>query len=625
MIVLSCNNLTKSFGVENLFHDVSFAINENDRIAIVGNNGTGKSTLLKMILGTEDISNNGNTDIKGTINVAKGTKIGYLSQDVIESLDNTLKEEALLVFKDLLEVEKRMNELAIEYSLQPENQDIANEYSKKLAAFERMGGYDYNYLIEMMLFKFGFTKEELDRPIKSFSGGERTKMAFVKLLLLKPNLLILDEPTNHLDVSTIDWLEQYLKSYSGAILFVSHDRYFINEVANKIIELENKTIDTYVGNFDSYVVQKKERFELAMKEYSMQQKEIEKLKKFIEYFKPKPRFVSRAKDREKKLEHMELKDKPTGPTKAIKFNFEGEVREDKKIIAFDNCEVGYDHTLIKPFSFYLFGNDKIAIMGDNGAGKTTLLKCILREIPLLNGEIHRLHPLKIGYIKQNDFELNESCDLLTYFLNLYPLLGEKTIRNHLGKFGFTGDDVFKNVNVLSGGETMRLILAKVVLNNYDVLILDEPTNHLDLITKESLINALKQYNACLIFVSHDRYFINSIANKILYVYHTNPYYFEGNYDEFKEIEDQFINSLTENKEKKGKNNQQSNLKKSNISKTKLENDLNKIEIKLKENKENQFKEEYYLDTSKMNKLLEEEHDLECKIDEILEKLLEFEE
>ncbi|MDY5853407.1 MAG: ABC-F family ATP-binding cassette domain-containing protein, partial [Bacilli bacterium] len=378
MNLLSVQNITKKFGSTELFHNINFNINDNDRVAIVGNNGTGKSTLLKMILGQEDISNNGTTDLKGCISIAKNKQIGYLSQNVIESLDHTLKEEALLVFKRVIEVEKRMTQLANEYALNPNNREIEKKYTNIVDEFDRLGGYDYNYQIEMMLFKFGFTQDVIDRPIKTFSGGERTKMAFVKLLLSKPDLLILDEPTNHLDVSTIDWLEQYLKTYSGAILFVSHDRYFINEVANKIVEIEHQTSVTYNGNFDSYVAQKKANYEIQMKQYSLQQKEIEKMKRFIEYFKPKPRFVSRAKDREKKLEHMKKIDKPLTSEKAIKFSFDGEIRNDKKIIYFEDCSIGFsDKVLIKPFSFYLFGGDRLAIIGDNGTGKTTLLKTIL--------------------------------------------------------------------------------------------------------------------------------------------------------------------------------------------------------------------------------------------------------
>ncbi|MGM9858689.1 MAG: ABC-F family ATP-binding cassette domain-containing protein [Bacilli bacterium] len=624
MILLSVQNITKKFGSTELFHDINFNINDNDRVAIVGNNGTGKSTLLKIILGEEEISNNGTTDLKGCISIAKNKTIGYLSQNVIESLDNTLKEEALLVFKDVIETEKRMNELANEYSLDPSNKDLEKKYINKVDEFERLGGYDYNYRIEMMLFKFGFSKEVIDRPIKSFSGGERTKMAFIKLLLLKPDLLILDEPTNHLDVSTIDWLEQYLKCYNGAILFVSHDRYFINEVANKVVEIEHNTSVTYNGNFDSYVAQKKANYEIKMKEYSIQQKEIERMKRFIEYFKPKPRFVSRAKDREKKLEHMIKIDKPLSSERAIKFSFDGEIRNDKKIIYFEDCTIGFsDKVLIKPFSFYLFGGDHLAIIGDNGTGKTTLLKTILREIPLVDGSINRLCPLKIGYIQQNDFIFNEDCSILEYLLNLYPLLGEKELRNHLGKFGFHGDDVFKNVSFLSGGEVMRLILAKIVLNDYDVLILDEPTNHLDLITKESLIDALKGFNSCIIFVSHDRYFINSIANKILYVYDKEPYYHEGNYDSFKSIEDEIIKK-NENLSYSDKKYNQTVERKPNVSKSKIEKDITILEKKLKEIKEDMFKEENYLDKDKMLLLENKEKEINDKLDDLMNQLLLFE-
>ena len=623
MNLLSVQNITKKFGSTELFHNINFNINDNDRVAIVGNNGTGKSTLLKMILGQEDISNNGATDLKGCISIAKNKQIGYLSQNVIESLDHTLKEEALLVFKRVIEVEKRMTQLANEYALNPNNREIEKKYTNIVDEFDRLGGYDYNYQIEMMLFKFGFTQDVIDRPIKTFSGGERTKMAFVKLLLSKPDLLILDEPTNHLDVSTIDWLEQYLKTYSGAILFVSHDRYFINEVANKIVEIEHQTSVTYNGNFDSYVAQKKANYEIQMKQYSLQQKEIEKMKRFIEYFKPKPRFVSRAKDREKKLEHMKKIDKPLTSEKAIKFSFDGEIRNDKKIIYFEDCSIGYnDKILIKPFSFYLFGGDRLAIIGDNGTGKTTLLKTILREVPLVGGNINRLCPLKIGYIQQNDFVLNEDNCVLEYLLNSFPLLGEKELRNHLGKFGFHDDDVFKKVSFLSGGEVMRLILSKIVLNNYDILILDEPTNHLDLITKESLIDALKGFNACIIFVSHDRYFINSIANKILYVYDKIPYYHEGNYDSFKTIEDEIIKTY-ENKSYSVNSNKQKVEKKPNVSKSKIEKDIINLEKKLKEIKDKMLEEENYLNNDKMILLENMYKEISKKLDDLMNQLLLF--
>ncbi len=609
MVVLTVSNVDKSFGAEELFSSLTFSVNDTDRMAIVGANGTGKTTLLKMIIGQEDITPSRADGTKGAIFFAKGSRYGYLSQDVIESLDNTLKEEALLVFKDLIKMEGQLQQLAECYASNPSDNELEKQYGRMLSEFEAKGGYDYHYKVTMMLSKFGFSDDVINRPIKTFSGGERTKMAFVKLLLLEPDILILDEPTNHLDVSTIDWLETYLKTYSGAILFVSHDRYFINVIATKVVELEHGQITLYKGNFDSYVEQKKERYEIMLREYTLQQKQIEKLKRFIEFYKPKPRFVSRAKDREKKLEHMRKIDKPVGPERGIKFTFQGQVRDDRKIIYFEDTTIGYDTILISPFTFYLYGNDKLAIMGDNGTGKTTLLKAILENKALLGGYIRRLMPLNIGYIQQNDFDFQDGRNLIDYFMDEFPLMGEKEIRNHLGKFAFTSDEVFKDISVLSGGEKMRVILAKIVLKNYDVLLLDEPTNHLDLLTREALIKAMQDYEGCLIFVSHDRYFIDSVANKILYISRTKPYYHEGNYEMFKSEEKSLLedtSKTTRTKEKVIRN---------RTTKKPTEADLLKLEERIETLKKDEWKEENYMDPNKMKiiqeqiKQLEEEYAL----------------
>ena len=614
MVVLSISNIRKQFGVEELFSNVTFSVNETDRMAIVGANGTGKSTLLKIIIQKEDISPNLADGTKGGVYFGKNATYGYLSQDVIESLDHTLREEALLAFQDLIEMEKRLAILAEEYALNPEDEKKGEQYGRLLSEFEHRGGYDYNYRVTMMLSKFGFSDDAINRPIRTFSGGERMKMAFVKLLLLEPNVLILDEPTNHLDVSTIDWLENYLKTYHGAILFVSHDRYFINNIANKVLELENKTVTLYQGNFDEYVRQKKERYEIMLREYNLQQKEIEKLKRFIAFYKPKPRFVSRAKDREKKLEHMKKIDRPKDGAKAIHFNFDGQVRSDKKIIYFDQCVVGFNESFITPFSFYLFGNDKLAIMGDNGTGKTTLLRSILQEIPLFSGSVQRLMSLNIGYIKQNDFDFVSDESLLNYFTNEFPNMGETAVRTHLGKFAFTSDDVFKSINVLSGGEKMRVILAQIVLKNYDVLLLDEPTNHLDLLTREALISAMQSFEGCLIFVSHDRYFIDSIANKILYFSNKKSYYHEGNYETFKEI----INELDTPKEEIKTFNKTKEKTPSKVNqKDKLEKKLKQIEEKIEFLKQEEWKEENYNDYKKMKDLENQIKELEIEYEDLL--------
>ena len=510
MAVIQGSNITKYFGSELIFKGLNFSVNEKERVAIVGPNGCGKSTLIKMIIGEESISANLANEQPGEISIPKNIVVGYLSQKVINDANNTLYDEAIDVFKDQIKREKELELLANKMALEPNNEELHNEYAKKLNYFEANGGYDYHYLIEMILLKFGFKKEDFDRKISSFSGGERTKMAFAKLLLIKPDLLILDEPTNHLDISTIDWLEDYLKSYPGTILFVSHDRYFINSLANRIFEIENKELNIYKGNYDQYLNEKKLRYELQLKNYNSQQKEIEKLKRFIEYFKPKPRFVARAKDREKKLEHMKIIDKPYEAKSSLKISFQGDSLKGKKIMLFTNCLFGYDKPLFDEVNLTLFSDDHLAIMGDNGCGKTTILKTIMHQIKILSGSIDFLRPLNIGYLAQNDFSLDDcSFTLIEYIQNSFENMLEKEIRNHLGKFGFHDDDVFKIVKVLSGGEKMRLILAKLVLNNYDLLLLDEPTNHLDLIAKEALINALESYGGAIILVSHDRYFVDT--------------------------------------------------------------------------------------------------------------------
>lgn len=613
MTVLTISNVNKSFGSEELFSHVTFSLNETDRMAIVGANGTGKSTLLKMIIGQEEITSTRADGTKGAIFFAKNVRYGYLSQDVITSIDNTLKEEALLVFSDLMEMEKRLHDLAEQYAAHPEDAQLETQYGKMLEDFERRGGYDYQYKITMMLSKFGFQGETLDRPIRTFSGGERTKMAFVKLLLLEPEILILDEPTNHLDVSTIDWLETYLKTYHGAVLFVSHDRYFVNNLANKVLELENHTVTLYKGNYDDYVSLKKEHYEMMLREYRLQQKEIEKMKRFIAFYKPKPRFVSRAKDREKKLEHMKKIEDPTSHQKELHFQFDGHIRDDKKVLYFDQCSIGYDQVLIQPFSFYLFGQDKLAIMGDNGTGKTTLLHHILENKTPLEGHIRRLCPLSIGYVQQNDFDFGSSETLIEYFMHEFPDMGEKEIRNHLGKFAFTSDDVFKMTSILSGGEKMRVILAKIVLKNYDLLLLDEPTNHLDMLTREALIRAMQEYKGAIIFVSHDRYFIDMIANKILYISQTLPYYHEGNYASWKENNPLKENEETVTKEKVEK-------KVEPKAKKVSEEDLLRLEERIDFLKKEEWKEENYLDAKKLKALEEERKALEMQYEELWKQL-----
>lgn len=589
MQILSLQNVGKEFSSEYLFENITFAMNDKDRVALIGNNGCGKSTLLKMILGKEEIS-------KGIIALNSKTKIGYLSQEVIENLNHSLKEEILSIFNHFQEEEKELDRLVKLMNDNPHDLDLINLYSKKLEDFTSNGGYDYHYKSEMMLFKFGFNKDDLNRSISSFSGGERTKIAFVKLLLIEPDLLILDEPTNHLDLTTIEWLESYLKNYSKALLFVSHDRYFIDALANKILEIENHTSFSFKGNYEDYIEEKKIRYESQMRAYVSQQKEIERMQRFIEFYRFKPRFVNRVHDREKKLEHMKKIDAPYQEKKTLKIHFKGDSLKNKELLEVKSLSIGYDYPLIDDISFSLYTQNRLAIMGDNGSGKTTLLKVLLEQLKPLKGEIIFKRLVHIGYIDQHQFDLKGEISILDYMMNLFPFLGEKKLRNHLGKFNFNGDDVFKSLDVLSGGEKMRLILAKIILNDYDLLVLDEPTNHLDMITRQALINALNEYNGTIIFVSHDRFFVDEIASHILYLTHNKAYFEEGSYQDFK-IKEEAIFDLEMKKEEKDI----VKIKKEEktFSPLKLEEKIISLEQEIKELKDQQFLEENYMDYQKM--------------------------
>ena len=596
--ILSVQNLVFRYPTQDIFNDVSFNIFEGDRVAFVGSNGTGKTTLIKLILGKEEPT-------KGNIALARNINIGYLSQEVISSETNTLYEEAKLVFKDLMKLGEDLSRLETKLAQEPSNNALIEEYGKKQNYFTLHNGYDYEYMIDMILSKFGFSKEDYSRPINSFSGGEKTKMSFAKLLLRKPELLVLDEPTNHLDLSTIEWLESYLKTYEGTLIFVSHDRYFINALATKIYEIDNEKLDYYKGNYDFYIKEKQIRYENQLQAYNNQQKEIEKMKRFIEFYMPKPRFVNRAKDRVHKLEHMKMIDKPDGPEREIKILFKGDALEGKKIIGAEHLVIGYDKPLVNDVNFLVLGKDRLAIMGDNGTGKTTLLKYIMGSEKPLEGEIIRYRGLNIGYIDQHHFDIHGDKTITNWLLDEFPLMGEKGVYNHLGKFNFHDDDFFKTLDMLSGGEKMRLVLARIILKEYDLLLLDEPTNHLDLLTKQALIRALDNYEGTIIFVSHDRHFVDEIANKILYFTNKKSYFHDGSYKEFKELEANLFNLDNEVKEEPVKKETPVKRTHTGASTSKLEEKIAKLEEKIKFWKEEEFKEENYTYPDKMEKLDEQ--------------------
>lgn len=610
-ILLQVQNACKVYSGERLFNPVTFEVKSGERIALIGPNGGGKSTILKMIMG--DLP----TD-EGLIIKKKNLSIGYLSQAVISGKDQTLYEEASEVFDKAKRIQDEINDICTRMSLDPSNIQLQDLYAKKEAELERSGGYDYEYKIKTILNMFGFQENVWNRKISTFSGGEKSRMAFSKLLLLNPEILILDEPTNHLDIVTIEWLEDYLKSYQGALLFVSHDKAFINNIANKILELENKTLSVYYGNYDKYALEKKHRYEIQLKAYNHQQEEMAKIQHFITFYMPKPRFVSRAHDREKKLARLEANaiDKPTIQKNKVHIDFKGETREKRELIRFKDVSIGYSdgNTLINDISFTLRGQDHLVIMGANGAGKTTFIKTLMGKIKPKSGDIEFMTRLNIGYLQQDFMNVQDPRTIFDYFKDLFPTMEDQQIYDHLGKFSFTyDDDNKKTVDSLSGGEQMRVILAKLCLMNYDILILDEPTNHLDLMTKSELEDALSNYKGTLIVISHDRDFIDAIADKILYFHNAHPYFHVGSYSDFRdtglklimEQEKSMINNPVQTKMVKVQDKTIEVEKPKKVSEYTIEHLMEKISKKEEEIKELKSKiddPEFYTNSEKLNSL-----------------------
>ena len=537
MSVISFNNVTKYYSSTLILDHVSFSINKGEKVALIGNNGAGKTTLFKLILKLEEPSLVAKEDKPGEISILKGTTIGYLDQNCIVDIEHTVEQELLLVFEKQIKMEKEIEDLSLDIEKHPDDEILLKKYNALLQDFEKNRGYSYKNEIKEYLYKFNFNDSYLDRKISSLSGGERMKIAFIKILLFKYDVLLLDEPTNHIDVSTIEWLENFLKTYNGTIFFISHDRYFLSALATKILELENHKITTYNMSYDNYLVAKQQNYETLLKQAEKEDEQIEKYQRFIDFYRAKPRFAGRLGDRKKKLEKLEANrtEVPKEENRKIKINIGGSnLISSKQIIKFDKVVIGYDKPLCPEFTFTLYAQDRLAIVGDNGIGKTTLIKSIVGELKPFKGIIKELRKIRIGYIKQNDYVFEKNIDAISYLREKYPTKLDKELRAYLGRFLFKGEDIFKSTGLMSNGEKMRLVLCALSMSDYDVLVLDEPTNHLDMITKECLIDSLKEYKGCLIFVSHDRYFINELATKILYLTRNLSLFVDGNYEDLKE-------------------------------------------------------------------------------------------
>ncbi|MCM3404954.1 ABC-F family ATP-binding cassette domain-containing protein [Cytobacillus oceanisediminis] len=533
MILLQVNQLAKNFGADPILTNIKLEVQTRDRIALVGRNGAGKSTLLKIIAGQM-------TYDSGEIIKPKEVTIGYLAQNTGLESELSIWDEMLTVFSHLQKQEKQLRSLE-EQMADPDilnNSDayerILKEYDKLQVDFKENGGYQYEADIRSILHGLNFSSMGYDTKISSLSGGQRTRLALGKLLLTKPDILILDEPTNHLDIETLSWLEQYLQGYNGAILIVSHDRYFLDKVVSQVYEISRRQIRKYPGNYSSYLDQKAANFEREMKQFEKQQEEIAKLQDFIQRNLARASTTKRAQSRRKQLARMDVMDRPLGDEKSASFGFDIERQSGNEVLNIHSLAIGYEEIVSENISLRLARGDSIALVGPNGIGKSTLLKTIIKKISSFSGEIQYGSNVTIGYYDQEQAELTSNKRVLNELWDEYPLKPEKEIRTILGNFLFSGDDVLKTVSTLSGGEKARLALAKLMMQKANFLILDEPTNHLDLDSKEILENALINYPGTILFVSHDRYFINRITTKVVELSSIGATEYLGDYDYYVE-------------------------------------------------------------------------------------------
>ena len=532
-MLIQLNNVTKNFVVNEVFSNVKMEINDKDRVAIVGRNGAGKSTLLKIISGEIDFDN-------GERTVSKDTTIGYLSQEFIVREDLSIYEEMITCFNEIIELEKELEKISHELTSEniENNPGLLDKYDRLQNQVLTHKDYHYKSKIDSVLYGLDFDKEVFDKKISTFSGGEKTRLSMAKLLLSEPDLLILDEPTNHLDMENVAWLENYLSSYNGAIVIVSHDRYFIDKVVNVVYNLEFGKLKKYVGNYSNFLRQYEEDYEKNLKEYVSQQKDIKRLEEFVQKNIARASTSKMAKSRQKVLDKMEIIDNPRKDDKAANIEFRIKEQSGRDVLIVNDLQVGYEEQVGQKYNFSVYKGDRLAIVGKNGIGKSTLIKTIAKKQKELGGNIQYGSKVSLGYYDQKQAEFESSKTILNELWDEYPLMKEAEVRTVLGRFLFRGDDVLKIVRDLSGGEKARLQLAKLMLEKNNLLILDEPTNHLDITSKQVLEEALENYEGTILFVSHDRYFINKIANKVFDITEEGYNIYLGNYDYYLEKREQ---------------------------------------------------------------------------------------
>ncbi|CAG5876081.1 ABC transporter ATP-binding protein [Streptococcus pneumoniae] len=628
MIILQANKIERSFAGEVLFDNINLQVDERDRIALVGKNGAGKSTLLKILVGEEEPTS-------GEINKKKDISLSYLAQDSRFESENTIYDEMLHVFDDLRRTDKQLRQMELEMG-EKSGEDLdklMSDYDRLSENFRQAGGFTYEADIRAILNGFKFDESMWQMKIAELSGGQNTRLALAKMLLEKPNLLVLDEPTNHLDIETISWLENYLVNYSGALIIVSHDRYFLDKVATITLDLTKHSLDRYVGNYSRFVELKEQKLATEAKNYEKQQKEIAALEDFVNRNLVRASTTKRAQSRRKQLEKMERLDKPEAGKKSANMTFQSEKTSGNVVLTVENAAVGYDgEVLSQPINLDLRKMNAVAIVGPNGIGKSTFIKSIVDQIPFIKGEKRFGANVEVGYYDQTQSKLTPSNTVLDELWNDFKLTPEVEIRNRLGAFLFSGDDVKKSVGMLSGGEKARLLLAKLSMENNNFLILDEPTNHLDIDSKEVLENALIDFDGTLLFVSHDRYFINRVATHVLELSENGSTLYLGDYDYYVEKKATAEMSQTEEastsnqaKEASPVNDYQAQ-KESQKEVRKLMRQIESLEAEIEElESQSQAISEQMLETNDADKLME----LQAELDKIShrqeEAMLEWEE
>lgn len=629
-MILSCNHISKSYGVETILNDCSFFINDNEKAAIVGNNGAGKSTIMKIIMGELSPDD-------GNVIIGKDKTIGYLAQYQDLGSDTTIYEEVKSVKQNLIDMEQKLLEYEKEMAKVSgdELSKLIETYTNLEHRFQLLNGYSYKSEIEGVIKGLGFTEDDFNKSVGNLSGGQKTRVALCKLLLEKPDIIMLDEPTNHLDLNSIKWLETYLLNYNGAVLIIAHDRYFLDKIVSKVIEIENHKAHVYNGNYSDFAVKKQELRVATMNAYLKQQSEIKHQEEVIAKLRSykQEKFYKRAESREKQLEKIDLIEKPEELKNNMTIKLEPDIVSGNDVLSVEDLEKSYNTLLFKNISFEIKRGEHVAIIGDNGTGKTTILKIINGLVDADSGIIKLGTNVHIGYYDQEQHNLTDENTLFEEIANSYPNMTNTKIRNTLAAFMFTGEDVFKRVSDLSGGEKGRLSLAKLMLSEANLIILDEPTNHLDMASKEILENAINNYTGTVLYVSHDRYFINQTANRILELTNTKLINYLGNYDYYEEKKEELTATFAPKEEKAKAEKTTSSNKQDYLERKaeaarirKLKNDISKVEEKIKkyEDRLNELDEmvadpSVSTNSAKLNEIGKEQNEISDKLDKLMEE------